>query len=87
MNKADLVNRVSNFTMSKADAEAAVNAIITSVVETVRNGGEVKIAGFGSFVPREREARTGRNPKTGDAVEIEASRGLAFKPIKALKKL
>ncbi len=86
MNKGDLIDAVAaSADMAKTDATDAVNAVFDSIKSTLGNGGTVSIAGFGSFVVRDRKARTGRNPKTGEPLHIPASKAAAFKAGKALK--
>jgi integration host factor subunit beta len=71
MNKSDLIERLYlNSELSQGDAAAAVSTIINTMQDTLGNGGRVEIRGFGAFSLHERKARTGRNPKTGEAVEI-----------------
>lgn len=71
--------------MSKKDAEKAVNAVFASVGDALANGEKVQLVGFGTFEVRERAARTGRNPQTGEEIQIAASRVPAFRAGKALK--
>ncbi|MEM7081320.1 MAG: HU family DNA-binding protein [Pseudomonadota bacterium] len=86
MNKGDLIDAVAaSADMGKSDATDAVNAVFDSIKSTLADGGSVSIAGFGSFVVRDRKARTGRNPKTGEPLHIPASKAAAFKAGKALK--
>ena len=86
MNKTDLIDNVAESAdLSKADAARAVDAVIASITKALKSGDSVTIVGFGTFQVRERAARTGRNPKTGDAIKIEASKNPAFKAGKALK--
>lgn len=86
MNKTDLVERVSESAdLSKADAARAVDAVISSITSALKSGDSVTVVGFGTFQVRARAARTGRNPKTGDAIKIEASKNPSFKAGKALK--
>ena len=86
MNKGDLTSSVASAAgISKAQAADAVNAVFDSIKSTLADGGTVSIAGFGSFVVRDRKARTGRNPKTGEPLQIPASKAAAFKAGKALK--
>lgn len=86
MNKADLIAAVAaNAELSKKDAAKAVDAVIGAIEETLKQGDKVQLVGFGTFEVRERAARTGRNPKTGEAIEIEAAKVPAFKAGKALK--
>ena len=86
MNKTDLIDAVAESAdLSKADAARAVDAVIASITKALKSGDSVTVVGFGTFQVRERAARTGRNPKTGDAIKIEASKNPAFKAGKALK--
>ena len=86
MNKTDLIDNVAESAdLSKADAARAVDAVIASITKALKSGDSVTIVGFGTFQVRERAARTGRNPKTGDAIKIDASKNPAFKAGKALK--
>ncbi|OGG59638.1 DNA-binding protein HU [Candidatus Kaiserbacteria bacterium RIFCSPHIGHO2_02_FULL_50_50] len=86
MNKADLVAAVHEVLGStKADAERAVETVISSIITTLKKGDEVSIAGLGIFATKMRDARTGRNPRTGEAVEIPAVRVPKFRAAKALK--
>ena len=88
MNKTDLVNEVAERTeMSKKDSTKVVDAVITSITETLGGQKPVKITGFGNFEVRERAARKGRNPQTGEEINIPASRTVGFKPAKALKEI
>ncbi|OCH14638.1 MULTISPECIES: HU family DNA-binding protein [Aliivibrio] len=86
MNKSQLVDQIAeNADISKAAAGRALDALVETVTETLKSGDQVTLVGFGSFVVRERAARTGRNPKTGEAIEISAAKVPAFKAGKALK--
>jgi DNA-binding protein HU-beta len=79
VNKSGLIDAVSKTTsLAKRDAEDAVNALVHVVSKEVRSGRRVVVAGFGSFNPTHRGARMGRNPRTGEAVSISASRGVRF---------
>ena len=71
--------------MTKKDATAAVDAVFASIQETLAKGEKVQLIGFGNFEVRSRAARKGRNPQTGEEIEIAASKIPAFKPGKALK--
>ena len=71
--------------MSRKDAETAVNAVFEAISETLSDGGEVTISGFGKFSFTERAARRGINPHTGEQIDIPASRSLKFKASKTLK--
>ncbi|PEF35176.1 DNA-binding protein [Bacillus sp. AFS026049] len=86
MNKTELINEVVTATeISKKDATKAVDAVFDTILEALKNGDKVQLIGFGNFEVRERAARKGRNPQTGDEIEIAASKVPAFKPGKALK--
>ncbi|MCR5610343.1 MAG: HU family DNA-binding protein [Clostridiales bacterium] len=86
MNKAQLINAVAAKTgLAKKDVDAAVNAAFDAIIEALKAGDKVQVVGFGRFEVRERPARTGRNPMTGEAIEIAASRSAAFKAGNALK--
>ena len=86
MNKLQLTDAVAQKAgMTKKDAAEAVNAILDVIVEALAAGDDVKITGFGGFEVKERAARTGRNPKTGEAVEIPASKYVAFSAGSSLK--
>ena len=88
MTKADLVDEVArNSVLSKKDAEVIVQAVLDSIVESLKNGGKVELRGFGSFRLRERASRQGRNPKTGEKVFVPAKKVPYFKPGKDLKEL
>ncbi len=79
MNKSGLIDAVSKTTsLAKREAEEAVNAVVHVVASEVRSGRRVVVAGFGSFNPTHRGARMGRNPQTGEAVSIRASKGMRF---------
>ena len=86
MNKSDLVDAVaSRADMSKAEAGRAVDAVLGSVGDALGNGDSVSLVGFGTFSVRHRAARMGRNPQTGAAMQISASKVPGFKAGKALK--
>lgn len=88
MTKADLVERVANQAdMTKKDAEQLVEIIFESITDTLNRGEKIELRGFGSFRVRDRNARVGRNPKTGASVDIPAKRVAYFKPGKELKEL
>ncbi len=88
MTKADLVEKVAKEAeMTKKDAEQLVEIIFESIVDTLNKGEKIELRGFGSFRVRERDARKGRNPKTGSAVSIPAKRVAYFKPGKELKEI
>lgn len=86
MTKADLVEALANkLGINRNDAEKTVNIVLDDIVHALKQGERVNISGFGTFSVSNREARTGRNPKTGAAIEISASRSAKFKPGKQLK--
>ena len=86
MNKAELVAAVAEKTgLKKGDAEKAVKAFSEVVAEELANGGKVQLVGFGTFELSKRAARKGRNPQTGEAMKIKASKTPKFKPGKAFK--
>ena len=86
MNKTELVAAMAeNSGLSKKDAEKALNAFIESVENAVKSGDKVSLIGFGTFEAHERAARTGKNPRTGEAIKIEACKIPAFKAGKAFK--
>ena len=87
MNKTDLINKVSEIAaLDRKTADKAVNAVFEALSHAFDSGEKVQIMGFGSFEMRERAARTGRNPSTGESIEIPASTTPVFKASKALKK-
>ena len=86
MNKTELVAAMAEKAgLSKKDAEKALNAFIESVEESVKAGDKVSLIGFGTFETRERAARDGKNPRTGEVIKIAASKAPAFKAGKAFK--
>lgn len=86
MNKTDLAAAVAAKTgMTKKDAEKFVNVTIDTLMDALANGDKVQLVGFGTFEVKERPARVGRNPRTGEPTQIAASRQPAFKAGKALK--
>ncbi len=88
MTKAELVEDVARAAeLTKKDAERLVEIVFESIIETLNHGEKIELRGFGSFRVRERGARRGRNPKTGDPVNIPAKRVPYFKPGKELKEL
>ena len=88
MTKAELVEDVARAAeLTKKDAERLVEIVFESIIETLNQGEKIELRGFGSFRVRERGARRGRNPKTGDPVDIPAKRVPYFKPGKELKEL
>jgi integration host factor subunit beta len=88
MTKADLIEEVSRLAeLTRKDSEVIVETIFDSVVRSLRVGDKIEIRGFGSFRTRQRKPRVGRNPKTGDRVEVPAKKIPFFKPSKELKDL
>jgi DNA-binding protein HU-beta len=86
MNKAEFVEAVATKAdLSKTEAAAAVDAVLDSVADALKQGDQVTLIGFGTFLVRKREARTGRNPRTGEPLQIAASNVPSFKAGKALK--
>ena len=86
MNKAELINAVAaSADVSKKDAEAVVSAMLETITGALKEGDKVQLVGFGSFEVKKRAARTGRNPKTKEPIEIPASVVPVFKAGKALK--
>jgi len=86
MNKGDVIHKIAEDTgMSKADAGRAVDSFIDTVTHCLKKGDAVQLVGFGTFDVRKRGARTGRNPQTGQTIQIKASKNVGFKAGKALK--
>ncbi len=86
MNKAELVDAVAGAAnLSKADAGRAVDAVVSSIAGSLQKGEQVSVVGFGTFSVKHRAARAGRNPRTGETIQIKASNVPGFKAGKALK--
>ena len=86
MNKTELVSAIAeSANLSKADASGALDGMVAAITEALKSGDQVTLIGFGSFSIKERAARTGRNPRTGDPIEIKASKIPSFKAGKVLK--
>ena len=86
MTKKDLINTVSETSgVSKKDAAAVIDAVFAAITDSVASGDSVQLVGFGTFEARKRDARTGRNPHTGEAINISAATVPAFKAGKAFK--
>jgi len=86
MNKAALIAKIAEkAALNKKQAEAALNAFEETVIEALKEGDKVQLMGFGTFEVRERAAHTGRNPATGEAIEIPASKSPVFKAGKGFK--
>ena len=86
MNKSDLVTAVAKDTgLSKTDSAKAVDSVFGNITATLKKGGEARFVGFGTFTVQKRKATTGRNPRTGEKINIPASKQPKFKPGKELK--
>ena len=86
MNKSELIDAVAAATeLSRNDATSATEAVLDTIVATLGKGDQVGLVGFGTFSVRERAARTGRNPQTGETIQIKASKSPGFKAGKAFK--
>ncbi len=86
MNKRELIDYVcQNLETTKAGAEETVNVVLRAIQEGIANDDSVSVAGFGTWNKRFRSARTGRNPQTGEPIQIKASTTVGFKPAKAWK--
>ncbi|HEY8338832.1 MAG TPA: HU family DNA-binding protein [Egibacteraceae bacterium] len=88
MNRSELIDSVAQSSgLSKADAQRALDAVLDTIQKTVAKGDRVALTGFGTFELRERAARTGRNPQTGETMQVAASKAPAFKAGKSFKEL
>jgi DNA-binding protein HU-beta len=86
MNKSDLIDAIADSAgLSKADAGRALDGFVDAITGALKAGQSVSLVGFGTFSVRDRAARTGRNPRTGETINIAASKNPAFKAGKALK--
>ena len=86
MNKQELITKIAEKSnLSKKDAAAALDALTSTITEALKAEGKLAIPSLGTFEVKERAARNGRNPQTGEKVEISAKKNPAFKPAKALK--
>ena len=86
MNKAELIDAVADSAdISKAAAARSVDTVLEVITESLKSGNSVTLVGFGTFSSRRREARTGRNPRTGEPIQIKASNLAVFKAGKGLK--
>jgi nucleoid DNA-binding protein len=85
MNKADLVNEVAKVVSTRKEAQAAVDCVFDTIINALKGSDQVTVVGFGTFKVSNRKARTGRNPKTGEAIMIKASNVPKFMAGKALK--
>ncbi len=88
MIKADLINRIAEeMDISKQEAETGVNLFFETIKDALQRGEEIELRGFGSFRFRTRDARAGRNPRTGEPVQVPPKKVLYFKPSKLLKNM
>jgi len=85
MNKSDLINEVAKVVSSKKEAQAAVETVLSSITQALKNSDTVTVSGFGTFKVGRRSARKGRNPQTGAEIDIKATNVPKFVPGKALK--
>ena len=85
MNKADLINKVAKVVDTKKTAQEAVDCVFSSITQSLKKGEDVTLVGFGSFKVVKRKARKGRNPYTGEAIKIKATKAPKFTPGKPLK--
>jgi DNA-binding protein HU-beta len=86
MNKAELIAATAErASMSKADVERMLDAMLDTITQRLKSGGEVRLVGFGNFVVSERKGGTGRNPRTGETMEIAATKSPKFRAGKQLK--
>ncbi len=85
MNKSELISEMAKNLSSKTEAEAALDSLLGAITQGLKNGDKVTLTGFGTFKVTKRKARTGRNPRTGEAIKIKASKVPQFVAGKALK--
>ena len=86
MNKDDLIAKVANSVgVSKSDAAKSVDAVLSNITSSLKGGNEVRLVGFGTFIVANRAATTGRNPRTGESIQIPAKKVPKFRAGKALK--
>lgn len=85
MNKADLISEVAAIMESKAEAKAAVDSVFETITSALKKNEAVTLVGFGTFKVENRKARTGRNPQTGEMIDIKARKVPKFIPGKSLK--
>jgi DNA-binding protein HU-beta len=85
MNKGDLINEVAKVVSTKKEAQAAVDCVLSSISKALKKGDTVTLIGFGTFKVTQRKARKGRNPQTGEEINIKASNAPKFTPGQALK--
>lgn len=88
MNKAELINKVAEKTgLSRKDTDKVVNTMLDVIMNTLKEDEKVALVGFGSFTPKRRSAREGRNPMTNEVIEIHSSRACSFKAGKNMKEI
>lgn len=86
MNKAELIRHVAGASdLSNGESERAVNAVFDAIIKTLKEGKEARFVGFGTFGVSHRKARTGRNPRTGEKIQISASKNVRFRAGKEVK--
>ncbi len=85
INKGDLINEVAKVVSTKKEAQSAVECVVSSIIKALKKGEDVVLTGFGTFKVVKRKARKGRNPNTGEEIEIKAAKAPKFTPGKALK--
>ncbi|MCF7916313.1 MAG: HU family DNA-binding protein [Candidatus Omnitrophica bacterium] len=85
MNKGQLIEEVAKQTATKKEAQDLVEGIVETLKSSLAKGDDVSISGFGNFKVKQTKARTGRNPKTGETIQIPAKKKVSFKPAKDLK--
>jgi DNA-binding protein HU-beta len=85
MNKTDLINKVAKVVSTKKEAQEAVDCIFSTITQSLKNEDTVTVVGFGTFKVDKRKARKGRNPQTGEEIQIKAKNVPKFVPGKALK--
>ena len=85
MNKGDLINEVAKVVSTKKEAQEAVDCVLSSITKALKKGDTVTLIGFGTFKVTQRKARKGRNPQTGEEIDIKASKATKFTPGKVLK--
>ncbi len=85
MNKAQLIDLVAEKTATKKDAIIAIDTLLSAIKDSLKNEEDVSVSGFGSFKVKTTKARTGRNPKTGESIEIPSKKKVSFKASKDLK--
>jgi len=87
MTKADLIGKIAEKAgLAKADAEKVTNALVESMTEALKTGDSITLQGFGTFKVKDRAARKARNPRTGEAVDVPASKSVSFSPANTLRR-